>query len=153
MLSYLIPVTCLCVFASPFLHATELTAQPAPASIPRSLTLAQFPDLPVTTGYLGNSLMRGGGIGYELFNPKATYLQLYTEDMVASSDGMLFCTTTWEEGHAAAGIYRNGDALPDAPPFATTSGHAVAVNDKWLVYPRDGELALCHLCTRRFARS
>ena len=109
---------------------------------PAPLTVAQFPDLPVTTGYLGNSLMRGGGVGVELFNPKATYLQLYTEDMVASSDGMLFCTTTWEEGHFAAGIYRNGDALPDPPPFATTSGHAVAVNDKWLVYGRDGELAL-----------
>jgi hypothetical protein len=112
------------------------------AADPVPMTLAQFPDLPVTTGYLGNSVMRGGGIGYELFNPKSTYLQLYTEDMVASSDGTLFCTTTWEEGHSAAGMYRNGDALPDQPPFATSSGRAVAVNDRWLVYARKGELAL-----------
>jgi hypothetical protein len=106
----------------------------------RPLTVADFPDLPVTTGYLANSLMRGGGVRWDLFNPKSTYLQLYTEDMVASPDGTLFCTTTWEEGHLAAGMYRDGDALPDSPPFATTSGRSVAASDTWLVYGHLGEL-------------
>lgn len=106
----------------------------------RSLTVADFPDLPVTTGYLANTLMRGGGVRWDLFNPKSTYLQLYTEDMVASPDGMLFCTTTWEEGHRAAGIYREGDALPDSPPFATSSGRSVAASEKWLVYGHLGQL-------------
>jgi hypothetical protein len=52
---------------------------------------------------------------------------LYTSDLAVTADGMVYCTTTWEEGHRAAGIYRDGDALTDVPTFGTTAGACVAV--------------------------
>ena len=114
----------------------------ATAAEPKNLTPADFPDLPVTTGYLANTLMRGGGVDQQLFDPASTYLQLYTEDMVASREGNLYCTTTWEEGHRAAGVYRAGDALVDSPTFHTTSGKSVAVSERWLAYGQQGQVAV-----------
>ena len=67
------------------IHAQE-NASPPPSDIPR---------LPVTTGWLGNTLLRGGQADWS--DKSQTYLQLYTSDMAVSDDGRVFCTTTWEE--------------------------------------------------------
>ena len=100
----------------------------------------EYPLLPVTTGGLGNTLMRGGGHRWD--DRAQAYLQLYTSDLAVTTDGMVYCATTWEEGHRAAGIYRDGDALTDVPTFGTTAGTSVAVNDRWVVYGQNGRLAV-----------
>jgi hypothetical protein len=110
---------------------TMAAAPPAPEAIPR---------LPVTTGWLGNSLLRGGQADWS--DKSQTYLQLYTDDMVVADDGTVFCTTNWEEGHRPAGIYKDGDALPDVPMFHTTSGSAVAVSRGRLAYGQKGHVAV-----------
>ena len=97
--------------------------------------------LPVTTGWLGNTLIRGGQDDW-WGDKNQTYLQLYTDDIAVSYDGMVFCTTTLEEGHRAAGIHFNGDALPDFPSLGVDSGSAVAVSDRWLIYGQKGKLAI-----------
>ncbi len=99
-----------------------------------------YPPLAVTTGGLGNTLLRGGGHNWD--DRSQVYLQLYTGDLAVTADGMVYCTTTWEEGHRAAGIYKDGDALADVPTFGTTAGTSVAVNDRWLVYGQEGKLAV-----------
>jgi hypothetical protein len=100
----------------------------------------EYPVLTVTTGGLGNTLLRGGGHRWD--DRTQVYLQLYTSDLAVTADGMVYCATTWEEGHRAAGIYRNGDALTDVPTFGTTAGACVAVNDRWVVYGQNGKLAV-----------
>ena len=68
-----------------------------------------IPRLAVTTGWLGNTLLRGGQADWS--DKSQTYLQLYTSDMAVSEVGTVFCTTTWEEGGRSAGIYREGDEI------------------------------------------
>ena len=97
-----------------------------------------YPLVPVTTGYLGNTLLRGGG--WDWTDPQQTYLQLYTNDMVVTAEGRALCTTSWEEGHRPAGVYRDGDALEEHPGFGTTSGEAVAVSEAWVVYGLSGTI-------------
>ena len=62
-----------------------------------------IPWLPVTTGWLGNTLLRGGQADWS--DKSQTYLQLYASDMAVSEDGSVFCTTTWEEGHRATAMH------------------------------------------------
>jgi hypothetical protein len=96
----------------------------------------------VTTSGIGNSLLRGGS---SFFDPKQTYLQLYTSEMAVSSDGFVYLTTPWDEGCRAAGIYRDGDALIERANFAgTSSGDAVAVTDQHVVYAKNGGIDLFH---------
>lgn len=97
---------------------------------------AEIRQLPVRTDWVGNTLLRGE----PWKDPAQTYLQLYTSDLAVSSDGFVYLTTTWEEGSRAAGIYRNGDALPEVAPLGLNSGEAVAVTDSNVVYGRKGEL-------------
>lgn len=112
------------------------------ASASAATDSSDIPRLPVTTGWLGNTLLRGGQA--DIWSDKSqTYLQLYTSDMAVSEDGRAFCTTTWEEGHRAAGIYRDGDALEHFPSLDTTSsGEAVAVSRGWLAYGQEGKIAV-----------
>ena len=92
----------------------------------------KIPYLPVTTTGIGNTLIRGND-----FNDKSqTWMQLYTSDMAVSAEGYVFLTTTWEEGLRAAGIYKDGDALPEMTGLGVNSGEAVAVNAKWAAYVR-----------------
>ena len=83
-----------------------------------------IPQLPVTTGWLGNTLLRGGQADWQ--DASQTYLQLYTSDMAVTSDGRIYCTTTWEEGGRAAGVYKDGDALAEIPSFGVDSGSSKA---------------------------
>jgi len=99
------------------------TASSPPSDIPR---------LPVTTGWLGNTLLRGGQADWS--DKSQTYLQLYTSDMAVSEDGRVFCTTTWEEGGRAPGIYHEGDALTLIPSLGISSGESLAVTAHWLAY-------------------
>ena len=71
-----------------------------------------------------------------------TYLQLYASDMVVTGDGRIYCTTTWEEGARAAGIYKDGDALEDIPGLGVDSGSSVAVTDMLLGYGRKGRIGV-----------
>ncbi len=48
--------------------------------------------------------------------------------MAVSDDGRVFCTTTWEEGGRAPGIYHEGDALAHIPSLGISSGESVAVS-------------------------
>ena len=92
----------------------------------------KIPFLPVTTTGIGNTLIRGND-----FNDKSqTWMQLYTSDMAVSAEGYVYLTTTWEEGLRAAGIYKDGDALPEITGLGVNSGDAVAVNSKWAAYVR-----------------
>lgn len=118
-------------FAASHLAAAEPVLPPAPADIPK---------LPVTTGWLGNSLLRGGQTDWK--DKSQTFLQLYTSDLAVTGDGRIFCTTTWEEGSRAAGIYQDGDALEDIPSFGVDSGSSVAVTDKLLAYGRKGRIGV-----------
>ena len=113
------------------LFAAEPTVSPTPDTIPK---------LPVTTGWLGNSLLRGGQADWK--DSSQTYLQLYTSDMAVTGDGRIYCTTTWEEGARAAGIYKEGDALEEIPGFGVDSGFSVAVTDKLLAYGRKGKIGV-----------
>lgn len=114
-----------------FAVAAESSGPPAADAIPR---------LPVTTGWLGNSLLRGGQADWK--DKSQTYLQLYTSDLAVTGDGRIYCTTTWEEGARAAGIYKDGDALEDIPSFGVDSGSSVAVTDKLLAYGRKGKISV-----------
>ena len=105
------------------LCAAEPVLPPAPDAIPK---------LPVTTGWLGNSLLRGGQADWK--DKSQTFLQLYTGDMAVTGDGRIYCTTTWEEGGRAAGIYKDGDPLEDIPGFGVDSGSSVAMTDKLMAY-------------------
>jgi hypothetical protein len=96
--------------------------------------------LPVTTGWLGNTLLRGGAADWS--DSSQTYLQLYTSDLAVTPEGFVFCTTPWEEGGRAAGVYRDGDALPEIPSLGINSGAAVAASGHWLAYGRNGRVAL-----------
>lgn len=98
-------------------RAQENTSAPLVPTIPR---------LPVTTGWLGNTLLRGGQADWS--DKSQTYLQLYTSDLAVSEDGSVFCTTTWEEGGRAPGIYHEGDALAHIPSLGISSGESVAVS-------------------------
>ena len=107
------------------------------SSVAWSAELAPRPDismLPVTTSGIANSLIR-------TFDPddwgsrqNKTYVQNYTSSQAVSSDGIIYTATTWEEGHRAAGTYRNGDCLPDHPDFGTGWGDTVAVGEKLVAY-------------------
>jgi len=109
----------------------QLVEPPTPAAIPR---------LPVTTGWLGGTLHRGGGL--EWGDRSQTWLENYTNDLAVSPDGFAYMTTPWEEGLRPAGIYKDGDALPEIPWFAPDSGLAVAVTDKHVVYGRHQQLVV-----------
>ena len=111
----------------------------AAAAMPAA-TVADFPSLPVTTVGMANTLMRGGG--HDWNDASQTYLQNYTAELAVTTDGMIYCSTSWEEGHRAAGIYKDGDALADCPTFGTSSGDCVAVNDQWIIYGQKGRLAV-----------
>jgi len=99
-----------------------------------------IPRLPVTTGWLGNTLLRGGQADWS--DKSQTYLQLYTSDMAVSEDGRVFCTTTWEEGGRSSGIYHEGDALAHIPLLGISSGESVAVTAHWLAYGQEGKIAV-----------
>ncbi len=60
--------------------------------------------------------------------------------MAVTGDGRIYCTTTWEEGARAAGIYKDGDALEDIPGFGLDSGSSVAVTDKLMAYGQKGKI-------------
>ena len=121
--AWVVSAACLC--------AAEPSLPPAPEAIPR---------LSVTTGWLGNSLLRGGQADWK--DKSQTYLQLYTSDLAVTGDGRTYCTTTGEEGARAAGIYQDGDALEDIPSFGVDSGSSVAVTDKLLAYGRKGRIGV-----------
>ena len=118
-------------FAAVCLCAAETVSSSAPDAIPK---------LPVTTGWLGNSLLRGGQADWK--DKSQTFLQLYTSDLAVTGDGRTYCTTTGEEGARAAGIYQDGDALEDIPSFGVDSGSSVAVTDKLLAYGRKGRIGV-----------
>ena len=107
--------------------ATTAAAQIMPAP-----DVAAIPRLPcVTTGF-GNTLIRGNS-----FQDKSqTWMQLYTADMAVSAEGFVFLTTKWEEGLRAAGIYKDGEALPDLTGLGVNSGEAVAVSEHFAAYAR-----------------
>jgi len=90
--------------------------------------------LPVTTSAIGNTLVHGN----KWFgDPTQRFFQIYFQDMAASSDGYVYQTTVWEEGHRSAGIYKNGDAVEDAciyPGFGAKGPTALAVTDKAALY-------------------
>ena len=102
--------------------------------------VSDIPRLPVTTGWMGNTLLRGGQADWN--DKSQTYLQLYTSDMAVSDDGRVFCTTTWEEGGRSAGIYREGDALALIPAFGISSGESVAVTPHSLAYGQEGKISV-----------
>lgn len=110
------------------LLATTAAAQISPAP-----DTASIPRLPcVTTGF-GNTLIRGNA-----FQDKSqTWMQLYTADMAVSAEGFVFLSTKWEEGLRAAGIYKDGDALPEMTGLGVNSGEAVAVSEHFAAYARD----------------
>jgi len=103
-------------------------------------SVPRIPRLPVTTGWLGNTLLRGGQADWS--DKSQTYLQLYTSDMAVSEDGRVFCTTTWEEGGRSSGIYHEGDALAHIPSLGISSGESVAVTAHWLAYGQEGKIAV-----------
>ena len=111
----------------------------AQENAPAPLT-SDIPRLPVTTGWLGNTLLRGGQADWS--DKSQTYLQLYTSDLAVSGDGTVFCTTTWEEGGRSSGIYHEGDALAHIPSFGISSGESVAVSPRWLAYGQQGRIAV-----------
>jgi hypothetical protein len=94
--------------------------------------IASIRRLPVTTGAIGNTLVRGN----TFTDPTQTFMQLYTSDMAVSGEGLVFLTTPWEEGLRAAGIYKDGDALPDTTRLGVNSGDAVACSDGHVAYGR-----------------
>jgi len=94
--------------------------------------VAAIPRLPVTTGAIGNTLVRGHSFG----DATQTFMQLYTGDMAVAGDGHVFLTTTWEEGLRAAGVYKDGDALPEVTRLGVNSGDAVACTDRHVAYCR-----------------
>ena len=115
--------------------ATPLAAEPMLVPSP---DVKSLPVLPVTTGGLGNTLLRGTP-----FNDRAQgYLQLYTSDLDVSPEGFVYLTTPWEEGSHAAGVYRDGDALPGFAPLGVNSGEGVAVGERHVVYGRKNELLI-----------
>jgi hypothetical protein len=63
--------------------------------------VAAIRPLPVTTGAIGNTLVRGNTFA----DPTQTFMQLYTGDMAVGQEGHVFLTTAWEEGLRAAGVY------------------------------------------------
>ena len=126
-----------CLFAVSYGLAVASVLAAGPAVPPAPDTI---PKLPVTTGWLGNSLLRGGQADWK--DKSQTFLQLYTSDMAVTGDGRIYCTTTWEEGGRAAGIYRDGDALEDIPGFGLDSGSSVAVTDKLMAYGQKGRIGV-----------
>lgn len=109
------------------LFATTAAAQVMPA--PDVAAITRLPC--VTTGF-GNTLIRGNS-----FQDKSqTWMQLYTADMAVSAEGFVFLTTKWEEGLRAAGIYKDGDALPEMTGLGVNSGEAVAVSEHFAAYAR-----------------
>ena len=88
--------------------------------------------LPVTTGAIGNTLVRG----HTFADPTQTFMQLYTSDMAVSPDGHVFLTTPWEEGLRAAGLYKDGDALPEVTRLGVNSGETVACGRGYVAYAR-----------------
>lgn len=88
--------------------------------------------LPVTTGAIGNSLVRGNTFR----DPTQTFMQLYTGDLAVGGEGRVFLTTAWEEGLRAAGVYQDGDALPDVTRMGVNSGDTVAVSERHVAYAR-----------------
>ena len=110
------------------LLATTAAAQVMPAP-----DIASIPRLPcVTTGF-GNTLIRGNSFA----DKSQTWMQLYTADMAVSAEGFVFLTTKWEEGLRAAGIYKDGDALPEMTGLGVNSGEAVAVSEHFAAYARE----------------
>jgi len=83
---------------------------------------SDIPLLPVTTGWLGNTLLRGGQADWS--DKSQTFLQLYTSDMAVSEDGSVFCTTTWGEGGRSSGIYHEGNALAHIPSLGISLGES-----------------------------
>lgn len=88
--------------------------------------------LPVTTGAIGNTLVRG----HTFADSTQTFMQLYTGDMAVSPEGHVFLTTAWEEGLRSAGLYKDGDALPDVTRLGVNSGEAVACSPGYVAYAR-----------------
>lgn len=118
-------------FAMRFLFLT-LLAFTANAQVIPAPDIASIPRLPCLTTGFGNTLVRGNN-----FQDKSqTWMQLYTADMAVSAEGFVFLTTKWEEGLRAAGIYKDGDALPEMTGLGVNSGEAVAVSEHFAAYAR-----------------
>lgn len=117
-------------------HFCPVRAQENASAVP----VPTIPRLPVTTGWLGNTLLRGGQADWS--DKSQIYLQLYTSDMAVSEDGKVFCTTTWEEGGRSSGIYHEGDAVTNIPSLGISSGESVAVTAHWLAYGQEGKIAV-----------
>ena len=122
-----VPVTCLaaCLAAAAEPPADGRVMIPAPE-------VAAIPPLPVTTGAIGNTLVRGNTFA----DPTQTFMQLYAGDMAVGEDGHVFLTTAWEEGLRAAGVYKDGDALPDVTRLGVNSGETVACSERHVAYAR-----------------
>lgn len=94
--------------------------------------IEEIKKLPVQTIGVGNTLIRGNN-----FTDKTqTWMQLYTSDMAVSPEGYIYLTTPWEEGLRSAGIYKDGDALPDVSGMGVNSGEAVALSKNYVTYAR-----------------
>ena len=104
--------------------------------------LPDVPLLPVVTGGIANSLIRGYDPGDRDSLLNRTFVQNYTSMIAVSSDGFLYTNTSWEEGHRPAGTYRNGDCLPDHPGFGTGSGWTVAVGERVVIYCHWGKVVI-----------
>jgi hypothetical protein len=94
--------------------------------------VAAIRPLPVTTGAIGNTLVRGNTFA----DPTQTFMQLYTGDMAVGGTGHVFLTTAWEEGLRAAGVYKDGDALPEVTRLGVNSGETVTCTDRHVAYAR-----------------
>jgi hypothetical protein len=111
-----------------FLATTAIAQDILPA--PDIASIRRLPC--VTTGF-GNTLIRGNSFA----DKSQTWMQLYTADMAVSAEGFVFLTTKWEEGLRAAGIYKNGDALPEMTGLGVNAGEAVAVSEHFAAYARE----------------
>ena len=114
-------------------HAADPTAPPTPDAIPR---------LPVTTGGIANSVIRGYDPDDRESLLNRTYVQNYTSMLAVSVDGFIYTNTSWEEGHRPAGTYRDGDCLPDHAGFGTGSGWTVAVGERLVIYGHWGKVII-----------
>lgn len=94
--------------------------------------VAAIRPLPVTTGAIGNTLVRGNTFA----DPTQTFMQLYTGDMAVGGQGHVFLTTAWEEGLRAAGVYKDGDALPEVTRLGVNSGETVAASEGHVAFAR-----------------
>jgi len=93
--------------------------------------------LQVTTSWLGNTLNPG-----EKFwrTAERRYTLSYFGDLDVTPDGMVFCSSTWEEGGNRAAVYKDGDYLIDSPiPGAI---NAVDVTDHFIYYGEGNRIVI-----------